>query len=237
MNDSKSHVRKMTLSQCLLRQIIAALLLVSLPTLVTAQRGRIPFHREAYFLDTGIHSGQRDSTAFLSPAFSGLINSAGAPWLRLRFGDYHLDSHSYIIITSLEDGGFQRLDATSLRQWHGTSAMFNGAALQFELYVAPEDSGVFVRLEELFVGERQQGSPLGKSMALCGTDDRVPSDTAAAGRLLGFSASGDTVMACSGWIASNGANVTAGHCFVGDYLYDYLAIFEFNVPPSTGGEP
>ena len=236
MNESKDRIRKMIMSQRLLRRIMATLLLASLPALVTAQSAKVPFHKEAYFLDTGIHSGQQDSTAFPSPAYSGLIINAGAPWLRLRFGDYHLDSLSYIIITSLEDRGWQRLDATSMRQWHGTSAMFNGSALGFELYVAPGDSDVFVRLDELFVGERVQRPPLGKSMDLCGADDRVSSDSAAVGRLLAFSSGGDTLAVCSGWIASNGANVTAGHCFVEGYLYDLLAIFEFNVPPSEGGD-
>ena len=57
-------------------------------------------------------------------------------------------------MTSLEDGGYQNLNAISLKQWSNTSAFFNGNAVQIELYVEPEDRGIFLDVKEVVVGER-----------------------------------------------------------------------------------
>ncbi|UCD38447.1 MAG: hypothetical protein JSW54_02935, partial [Fidelibacterota bacterium] len=211
------------------QKIIGLVLLVSLPAIATTQPGKYPFHREAYFLDTGRHNGLPDSAATSSPVFSGLISIPGAAWLRLHFGDNHLDSLSYILITSLNDGARQRLDAVSLKQWRGNSAFFNGDGLELELYAAPGDSGVFLELHEVLVGERVRVSTLGKVMDLCGADDRDTSSYAAVGRLI-YEELGDTIAFATGWIAANGVHISAGHClFVERDTY----VLEFNVPLSN----
>ena len=191
-----------------------------LPVITLAQPDPIPYHKEANFLDSGIHDGLTDSTAGTFVAFHTVIQVPNAPWIRLHFGEYHLDSLTYITINSLEDSGRQRLDARSLPQWNNSSAYFNGDAVEIELHVAPEDRSVFFRINQISVGEREDAEALGKTISLCGSDDRISSTDPAVGRIL--------PVRCTGWIASNGSHLTAGHCEVlGD-----MDILEFNVPAS-----
>ncbi|RMF54641.1 MAG: hypothetical protein D6746_14160, partial [Bacteroidetes bacterium] len=113
-------------------------------------------------------------------AFRDVVRSPGAPWLRLVFGEANLGRGSYLTLTSLQDGATQRLDARAYARWQGTSAYFNGDAVEVVLHAAPGDRDVFFSLASLVVGEHAVG-PVPYSQ--CGpTDDRVPSDNPAAGR-------------------------------------------------------
>jgi len=61
----------------------------------------------------------------------------GANWVHLKFGSYDFGEKSYAVITSLEDGGSQRLDAGSVSQYRNRSASFNGNTVTEELFVEP----------------------------------------------------------------------------------------------------
>jgi hypothetical protein len=150
----------------------------------------------------------------------------------LFFGNCELGDASHIKITSLEDGAYQFLNAVSLKQWQNSSAFFNGDGVVVELYVAPEDEAVFFEVQEVMAGERadrsgkqfQTSNPNEIENVCDGSDDRFSSNEAAVGRLFYINdATGDSVASCTGWIISNGAHLTAGHC-VG-----LMEVLEFNV--------
>lgn len=180
-----------------------------------AQPAQIPSHQQAFSLHSDVHDGLMED--FLM-AFKDVVRAPDAPWLRLHFSEYNLGMHSYITITSLKDGAQQRLDARSLGQWRGGTAFFNGDAAEVELNVAPGDRGVFFHIDGITVGEHaDQGSG---SKDICGDDDRIASTNPRCGRIIGATG------LCSGFIVSNGAHLSAGHCNTN------LIILQFNVPPS-----
>ena len=188
-----------------------------LPLMTFAQTAEIPSRSEPYLLNSGEFSSNPGATQPYV-AYSGLVEVAGVPWMRLNFLDANLGSNSYLIITSLQDGAWQRLDAISLAQWSNTSAYFNGDAVEIALHVAPGDQNVFVMVDEVTVGEWAQNAPIESQ---CGpTDDRLPSDDPRSGRIV--------PIGCTGWIITNGKYLTAGHCSTGS-----AQVLEFNVPLST----
>ncbi|UCD37676.1 MAG: T9SS type A sorting domain-containing protein [Fidelibacterota bacterium] len=212
----------------------------------TAQQPKFPFTREPYYVNSGVHDGQAGLTADQNIAYRELISIPDAPWIRLRFQSYdlgsgkverdtsksvnHSEERSYILITSIEDGGKQRLDAESLPEWHMHSAYFNGGEVEVELHLAPKDRGVYFEIDEILAGENQNLQSQKKTITICGNDDRVSDTTSAAiGRVLAI-VNGDTIAWCTGYIASNGSHLTAGHCFY--EAQDSLIILEFHVPPS-----
>lgn len=223
-----------------------------LPMIAKGQPDWLKCRKEAISLNSGFHDGVKGSAPNL-PAFRGTVQISNAPWLKIYFGNCELGQNSYLKMTSLEDGGYQNLNAISLKQWSNTSAYFNGDAVEVELYVEPEDRGIFFEIKEVVVGERFGGlSKSGKSSQIasdpcdpnwCGiigtTDDRVPYNDSAVGRLSGIrSASGDSGTIGTAWIASNGAYVTAGHNFFDDPGANLSEFFEFNVPASDpNGDP
>lgn len=184
---------------------------------LSAQQAPIPHHLEGYSLDSGRHNGPAAGpTAAARPAFRETVQIAGAPWLRLHFGPTRLSRGSFLVLTSKQDGARQILDAASLEAWSHTSAFFNGGEVDVELRVGPGARGDFVQVQELMVGE--EGPALSKT--ICGaTDDRVASNDPGVGRIV--------PIGCTGWVVSNGANLTAGHCAGAS-----LQTFQFNVPLS-----
>lgn len=214
-------------------------------SIVKSQPAWFKFQRQTFSLHSGVHDGVRDSLGQSVPVFKGTVQIANVPWLKLYFGDCELGQDSYVKITSLEDGGYQFLNAISLKQWYNTSAYFNGNAVEVELYVDPEDKGVFFELVEVVAGDRL--SSIGKSgkatqvtsdpcsgwLGICGGfDDRVASNDPAIGRISGIrAATGDSGTIGTGWIASNGAYITAGHIF-DDGGFNHSEFLEFNVPAS-----
>ncbi|WP_419642395.1 trypsin-like serine peptidase [Thiolapillus sp.] len=213
-----------------------AALLVVLPAM--AQFAPPPQHIEPYNLTLGQpgknRSVQKESDQV---TLSEVVRVEGAPWLRLKFRAYNLGQHSYIVMTSLEDGGQQRLDAKSLAQWNSASAFFNGDAVLLELHVAEGESGIFATLESLNVGERGVAAAAedsGGSETQCGpVDNRVASTDNRAGRIIN---------GCTAWLVSNGAVLTAGHCvdwdpdgggpLLPDGVLDLWGSFSVNVPAS-----
>lgn len=188
------------------------------PVRLTAQPVEAPSHLQPYTWTSKTHKGKSGQTQL---AESHRITITGAPWLRLFFDNARLGEQSYIIIKSVQDGAWQRLDATSIQQWYNTSAYFNGDAVELQIHVAPNDRDVSVKMKELMVGEWVNGVP---PESQCGpSDDRVPSSHPATGRILSIG--------CTGWIvncASNNLQITAGHCSGGSNQ-----VLQFNVPPSN----
>jgi len=200
--------------------LVGIAVLIGSPVLVLAQPVEAPSHTQPYAWNSAVHNGQQGRAIL---AESRNIAATGAPWLRLFFGNANLGSNSYLIIRSSKDGAWQRLDATSFKQWYNTSAYFNGDAVEVQLHVASNDRGVFVQMKELVVGE-WVGAAAPPPESQCGpTDDRVPSNHLASGRILS--------VGCTGWIVtcpSNNLQVTAGHCSGGAGQ-----VLQFNVPLSN----
>src|SRR5690606_535868 len=195
------------------RHALLLFAVLCLPAAAVAQTAPLRQHTEPYALDSGRHDG----AAAEAVAFRATVEVPGAPWLRLAFAEAHLGEGSYLTLTSRLDGAQQRLDAAALAEWYHTSAYFNGDAVEVALHVAPGDEGVYVRMEEVVVGE------VGAPESQCGpTDDRQNSDDPRAGRLLS--------VGCTAWLIHDDKVVSAGHC-----TQSGASVLEFNVPLSTPG--
>jgi hypothetical protein len=183
-----------------------------------SQMADIPYHIEPYSLESGYYNGTGESGASAELAFSGSITVPDAPWLSISFSKAYLGEGSYLIIRSLYDDHWQKLDEVSIKQWNYFSAFFNGGELEVNLYVAPEDKHISFSIEELIVGDHADDG----LESICGTtDDRELSNQQATGRLLN--------VGCTGWIIPNGKIVSAGHCLSNAGSVNVL---QFNVPPS-----
>jgi hypothetical protein len=186
-------------------------------TSALSQPAPIPHHVEPYVLDTGRHDGRAEAAIESRAAVREVVEIPDVPWMRLHVAAHALGSDSFVTFTSLLDGGQQRLDAESLADYDYGTAYFNGDAVAVELHVAPEAQGVFLRIEEVTVGEWVGGQPIVRS--LCGPDDRVQSTDRRSGRVV--------PSGCTGWIVSNNGYIMAGHCVGGS-----STTLEFQVPSS-----
>lgn len=162
-------------------------------------------------------------------------------WLRLQISEFNLGKESYVILSSLRDKGKQRLNAQTLTEWGKSSAYFNGEAVEVELHIAAGETGIFVRITEVLVGEERKGN---QQFTLCGADNRVASDDVRVGRINVANTTGAVSNpSCTAWLVSNGALLTAGHCVDADpdqggpQLPDGIidnsfstSVVEFNVP-------
>jgi hypothetical protein len=176
----------------------------------------IPYHKEAYSVNFGVHDGLIGENWI---TIREVVRIPGVPWLQLHFSDYNLGMRSYFTMTSGKDGAQQHVDTSSIRYCRNSSAFFNGDTVTMDLHVAPGDRDIFLSIEEITVGE-WVGDQNGRgSKSLCDQDDRVSSDDPRVGRLV--------PIGCTGWITSNGAHLTAGHCDDID-----MQTLEFNVPSS-----
>ncbi|MCC5787558.1 MAG: trypsin-like peptidase domain-containing protein, partial [Phycisphaerales bacterium] len=129
---------------------------------------------------------------------------------------------SYLMIHSVEDGHWQRLDAEHVQNWNMTSAVFNGDTVYIELW-AFADTGE----NRVVITEVEAGDPAQAESICDGADDRVLSyDLRVALMSNG----------CTAWLINHGnsANrfLTAGHCISPS---NRTAIMHFNVPLSTSG--
>ena len=183
-----------------------------------SQTSPLQFTIQTYQFESGYYDG--DGTLGTNPdeILIGTIELHNIPWLQLHFSNLNLGQESYIVIRSLYDNHWQKLDAFSMKQWNNYSAFFNGNAVEIKLFLAPTDKQVFINIDEINVGEWYQGDP---SESQCGpTDDRTPSNQPATSRLLS--------VGCTAWIIPNGKFVSAGHCLDGSGS----TVVEFNVPLS-----
>ena len=144
----------------------------------------------------------------------GTVQVPDAKWLRLQIGEFNLGKASYLILTSLQDQGQQRLNGQTLMEWGQSSAYFNGQTVEVELHIAAGETGVFVRIRELLVGEERKSN---QQFTLCGGDNRVASTDARVGRInVANTAGAVSNPSCTAWLVSNGALLTAGHCVDAD---------------------
>ena len=204
---------------------MGVLLLALVPAALVAQTAPAPYRVESLALATGELEGPTEKDASAEPIFRQVIASPEAPWLQLRFGDWRLPEGSRLVLTAREDGAEQVLDAAAMTLWDGRSAYFNGDAVTLEIFAPSGVAGVSLDVPEMVVGERYRAPELAKN--ICGIgDNRVASADPAVGRIV--------PVGCTGWIASNGAVISAGHCFDDDpfVLGDEADILEFNVPAS-----
>jgi len=179
-----------------------------------AQPAVIPHHTVSNFV---LSSAQQDAEAGEDTVFIQTVQVNGVPWLQLHFGTYNLGSNSYLVITSVLDGAQQILTDSSLPQWGNRSAYFNGDTVELALHVATDETDIFYNVEEVTVGEWETGDTI---ESICGTaDNRVSSTDPREGRIV--------PIGCTGWIVSNGAFLTAGHC-----TGTSMTTLEFNVPAS-----
>ena len=123
-----------------------------------------PFESRQYSLDSGLHNNPSDEFVL---AFGDVVQAPGASLMRLGFGDTHLGDASYVVLTSLRDGESQHFTARSLPQWSNRSALFNGDALDLELFVAPGEQGIFITIDRVYAyrepgGEQNEFGPAGE---------------------------------------------------------------------------
>ena len=209
---------------------------------VVPEMAPIPYHDELRSIQSGPHTSAGQNSP--QRVYGTLVQSLDAPWLQVQFGSTNLGRSSYLKLTSLSDGAVQQLDAATLALWHNQSAMFKGDAVKIELFAAPEDKDVFFEVQSLMVGEWVGGVPLRSSRPAVGkldssapqqldtthynpdsvcavNDDRVASNDPAVGRIV--------PIGCTGWVISNGAFLTAGHCFD----FNNMLTIQFSVPASN----
>lgn len=187
-----------------------------------SQMDELLFRVERYDLNSGYHNGTGIMGAEPVQVFSAIVEVTGIPWLRLHFADAHLGEKSYLIIRSLYDDRWQKLDAVSIEQWSYHSAYFNGAAVEIQLFAAPQDQNIFFVIDEVIAGE-WAGDEI--YFTICGpVDERDFSFQPATGRLLS--------PGCTGWIIPNGKIVSAGHCLTSA---SGNTVLQFNVPQSLPG--
>lgn len=198
--------------------VAAALVWTSPSTRAQALPSNLEF--QAYKLATDKHD---NNTAETRLAYTNLVVATGAPGkVRVHFSSFNLGRHSYLLLTSVQDGGRQKLNAATLKNWRHTSAIFNGDKVKLELHVAPGEQGVFAEMDQLVLEcncpdqpRRAAGSESAET--LCGGDSRVASTDNRVGRISG----------CTAWLVSNGAVLSAGHCG------PISGVFEVNVPASS----
>ena len=144
--------------------------------------------------------------------------------LSVKFGTCNLGSHSFVQITSLNDGFSQKLNAQRLVEWRNYSAFFNGHYVKIEVFEHNTDSNIFCDVERLVVTDTSSPPrPPCNAGSVCGntaTDDLdriLSSHPAVARRMGGFltsnpnyegllTSSSETV-----WLTSNGGFASAGH--------------------------
>lgn len=173
---------------------------------------------------SGAFDGDGDA---ITLAWQTEIRAAGAAWTRIFFAAAELGNGSYVLLRA--PNGDQRLDAKSMQEWSNGSAVFIGDRVPLELYVAPGDKNVFVRIESVQAGDQGPGID-----TACGADNRVGSTDNRVGRLFN--------VGCTAWGISNGAWLTAGHCvdfdpdntgpLLPNGVLDLSGVLEFNVPAS-----
>ena len=197
------------------------LLALIFSTAAYGQTAPLEYYIQTYQLESGFYNGNEMVGSNHTNAFTSVVELQDVPWLQLHFAGANLGRESYVIITSLHDGYWQKLDAASIQQWNYYSAFFNGSAVQIDLFVAPFDRRIFINIDEVVAGEWNNGIP---PESQCGpTDDRVLSYQSATARLISIG--------CTSWIIPNGKMATAGHCLDGSGA----TVVEFNVPLSTPG--
>ena len=193
-----------------------------LATVALAQTGAPPSIEVDYIHDTGVVQNPSGGPATI---ISFTVEVPGAEWVRLHFdqvrlgGDIARGTGSILRMTSWRDGAVQEMNAIHAKQWHDSSAYFNGDKVQVEVEAWAGTGPNRLQLRRVVAG-----TPPVNTESQCGSaDDRVPLNDPRACRILN--------VGCTGWMINDCAHcfLTAGHCTSG------IDIIEFNVPPSSSG--
>ncbi len=171
----------------------------------------------AVLIDSGLVS---NTTATGGTIFRSVVEVPDASWIRLTFQEARLAEGTVLRMTSLADGAMQHHTATTLEQWQGTSAYFNGNAVRIELIADPGAEQSRIRITNVLIGPPTNGAIASQ----CGpTDDRLPSTDPRVAR--------SSPVGCTAWLISDASNcfITAGHC----YSVSGMQVCEFNVPLSN----
>lgn len=138
-----------------------------------------------------------------------LVTAPRDTWMRIHFGDYELPGESSVEITAVADGDRQVLTDTSLPYWSSTTGYFVGYEAVVKLNPDPGGAAAWIDVESVTSGHVE--NPVDAVLTpttvpeYCETDDsRDPIVNARVGRLRGSF--------CTGWLVSNGAVLSAGHC-------------------------
>jgi hypothetical protein len=132
-------------------------------------------------VDSGVVGHPGNAAAGPVTVFARDIRVAGAPWIRVVFDDVALEGRSYLLLTSLADGEFQVLNASTVQQWQYTSAFFNGDSVSVQLVAAPGTAANRVAISRVLVG----GPEPAPQRAVCDSQDtRMPSADPRTARLL-----------------------------------------------------
>ncbi len=190
-------------------------------TSIYSQTAPLDYYIQTYEFESETYDGDGIEGASHTEYLVGTIEMQNVPWVQLRFSKVNLGSESFVIIKSLYDGNWQKLDAVTMEQWNNYSAFFNGNGVEISLFVGQMDQDVFIKVIEINVGE--WAHPLDPESQCGPTDDRIASNQPATGRLLS--------VGCTAWIIPNGKFVSAGHCLDGSGAN----VVEFNVPLSLPG--
>ena len=185
----------------ILRIIVVLFIIFQIYNNIFAQSSyEVPFHTQSYNSSSGSYNGI-DGTPYYV-AYSTTVQISNATWLQIQFSNVNLANNSYIKITSVSDGFWQQLNATSILEWNNTSAFFNDNAVTISLNVAMGDEGVSFTIDSVNVGDPADPYTV---TDLCGDDNRVSSTNTSVGRLLNPS--------CTAWIIADGQLVTRGPLF------------------------
>lgn len=162
-----------------------------------------PFHVEKLGWSSGNLYGYKNlnEAGDVNPTETKKIHMPGAAWVQLDFTGTTLGADSYLEVVSVKDGSSQRLSAKTLAEWDESSAFFNGDAVTVNIYIDEADQGAEVQVASVKVGEFVKNHD---SRSICGVDNRVASSESRVGRI--------DPLGCTGWVASNGTLLTAGHC-------------------------
>ncbi|USN98727.1 MAG: hypothetical protein H6810_11260 [Phycisphaeraceae bacterium] len=184
-----------------------------------AQTAPLRFDTVPVGLDSGVLPAPADGS---KPVFSQVVETPGADWIRLWFGDTLLPEGAQLMIMSGRTGDVQYLNAQTLSEWSNSSAYFVGDSVFVDLYVPTGTAG-----SRVVVDRADAGLPPLDGRTICDTvDDRKLSDDPRSGRLASIG--------CTGWLFNNRPNTaaTADHCGPnsGEVMW-------FSVPlrTSTGG--
>ncbi|MFM9996113.1 MAG: hypothetical protein ACKVU4_09965 [Phycisphaerales bacterium] len=214
--------------------LVAAAVLGACASGASAQTAPVLSERAAVAIDSGPVANNAPAGA-AALVWSGMVHVPRAPWLRLKFdqvalaGQVGAGNGAYLLLTSMQDGGQQPMNARAIGEWSHTSAYFNGDAVLVELYAYPGTGPSRVVMSEVTAGVAGMGPQI---ETICGpTDDRVLSSDPRNARLM--------PIGCTAWLIDLGncANrfLTAGHCIS---TTTTNAVVQFNVPlSSASGTP
>lgn len=224
----------------------AVMVAVTLPTPLVAQPAPIP----------RLVVSAEDAPEALSGIFARLtsgdnsIDVTGAAWLQLEFAEFNLGEGGTLTI-SAEMGQSQRFTQSTLEDWNGLTAIFNGSSLTVTL--SGEISETFAAIGSVVIG--LPGSPgsgpetVTRSVPpslreLLGADLQkyIPEELRQRSNENQRSICGATddriasdhpfvarlmPIGCTGWLFDGGLFLSAGHCIAAS-----TQIAQFSVPPS-----